>query len=196
LAQPGEPIPFVYFPLSCVCSLVITVAGGGTVEVATVGNEGLVGLPVFLTSDASPVAAFCQVAGQALRLSAAALREETRGGGPLHDALLRYSQGLVNQIAQSAACGRLHPIDQRCARWLLMVQDRVGANRFALTQQFLAQMLGVRRAGVSAAAGALMRAGLIRYSRGLITVTDRAGLEAASCDCYRVVKEEFDRLLG
>ena len=196
LLQPGEPIQTVYFPLTCVCSLVITVEGGGTIEVATVGNEGLVGLPVFLGSASSPGAAFCQVAGQALRLSAEALREETRGGGPLHDVLLRYSQGLVNQIAQSAACARLHTIDQRCARWLLMVQDRVGAERFPLTQQFLAQMLGVRRAGVSAAAGILARAGCIRYARGVITVLDRAGLEAAACACYRVVQDEFDRLLG
>src|SRR5215212_4287375 len=131
-----------------------------------------------------------------VRPSAEALREETRAGGPLHDVLLRYSQGLVNQIAQSAACARLHTIDQRCARWLLMVQDRVGAERFPLTQHFLAQMLGVRRAGVSAAAGILARAGCIRYARGVITVLDRAGLEAAACACYRVVQDEFDRLLG
>jgi CRP-like cAMP-binding protein len=196
LAQSGEPIPFVYFPLTCVCSLVITVEGSGTVEVATVGSEGLVGLPVFLGRGSSPGTAICQVAGQALRLSSEALREETRAGGPLHDLLLRYSQGLVNQIAQSAACGRLHTIDQRCARWLLMVHDRVGDDRFPLTQQFLAQMLGVRRAGVSAAARVLARGGAIRYVRGVITVTDRAGLEAAACDCYRVVQDEFDRLLG
>jgi CRP-like cAMP-binding protein len=195
LYRPNELIEHVYFPCSGVCSLVITLESGLVVEVATVGNEGMVGVPVFLGGGSIPARALCQVVGQVLRLPADVLRLQTAEQGPLHDVLQRYTQGLITQISQSAVCNRAHSIDERCARWLLMTHDRVGRDRFDLKQEFLAQMLGVRRAGVSAAASILQRAGYIRYSRGVITITDRSGLESASCQCYRIVRDEFERLL-
>jgi CRP-like cAMP-binding protein len=191
----NEPISHIYFPRTAVCSLVLTLDGDTQIEIATVGNEGMVGLPTFLGANSIPGEAFCQVAGQAVRLPAEVLRQEASTRGALHDLLQRYTQAHINQIAQSAACGRVHSIDERCARWLLIVHDQVQTDRFYLTQQFLAMMLGVRRAGVSAAASILQRAGYIRYGRGEITVTDRAGLESAACACYRIVRDEFDRLL-
>ncbi len=195
LYRPNERISHVYFPCSAICSLVLTLEGGATVEVGTVGNEGMLGLHVFLGAGSVPGQSYCQIPGRALRLPAEILGRETADGGPLHDLLQRYAQALMNLISQSAACNRGHSIDERCARWLLMTHDRVGADRFPLTQQFLAQMLGVRRAGVNAAASILQRAGFIRYSRGVITVTDRPGLESAACACYRTVRDEFERLL-
>jgi CRP-like cAMP-binding protein len=156
----------------------------------------MIGLPVFLGAGSIPGEAFCQVPGRALRLPADVLLRELGDGGPFHDLLHRYTQAHINQIAQSAACGRVHSIDERCARWLLITHDQVGHDRFPLTQQFLAMMLGVRRAGVNAAASILQRAGYVRYRRGVITVTDRPGLESASCGCYRIVRDEFERLLG
>lgn len=195
LYRPNEPISHVYFPCNAVCSLILTLEGGVTVEFGTVGNEGLLGLPVFLGADSTPGEAFAQVAGRALRLPADILRQQTAGGGALHDLLQRYAQAFTNQIAQTAACNRAHSVDERCARWLLMTHDRVGGDRFRLTQQFLAQMLGVRRATVNTAASILQRAGFIRYSRGVIAVADRPGLESAACTCYRTVREEFERLL-
>jgi CRP-like cAMP-binding protein len=151
---------------------------------------------VFLGARSIPGEAFCQVAGRALRVPAEALIREASTRGPLHDLLQRYTQALFNQVAQTAACNRAHSIDERCARWLLITHDQVGADRFPLTQQFLAMMLGVRRAGVNAAAGILQRAGFVRYRRGVITVTDRPGLESAACACYRIVRDEFERLLA
>lgn len=191
----NEPITQIYFPCTAVCSLVLRVDDDALIEIATVGKEGMVGLPAFLGAGSIPGEAFCQVAGRALRVSADVLRQEARAGGPLHDLLQRYTQAHINQISQSAACSRTHPIDERCARWLLITHDQVGADRFSLTQQFLAMMLGVRRAGVNAAAGILQKAGYISYGRGVITVTDRSGLESAACTCYRVVRDEFERLL-
>jgi len=191
----NEPITHVYFPCTAVCSLVLTLDGATSIEIATVGKEGMVGVPVFLGAGSIPGEAFCQVPGRALRLPAAVLIQESRDDGPLHDLLHRYTQAHINQIAQSAACGRAHSIDERCARWLLITHDQVGTDQFPLTQQFLALMLGVRRAGVNAAANILQRAGYIRYGRGVITVTDRPGLESAACVCYRIVRDEFERLL-
>ena len=196
LYRANEPITDVYFPSTAVCSLVLTLDDDTLIEIATVGREGMVGLPAFLGASSIPGDAFCQVAGRALRLPADVLRREASAHGQLHDLLQRYTQAHINQIAQSAACGRAHSIDERCARWLLITHDQVGADQFHLTQQFLALMLGVRRAGVNAAASILQRAGYIRYSRGVITVTDRPGLESASCSCYRVMRDEFERLLG
>jgi CRP-like cAMP-binding protein len=196
LYTPNEPITHVYFPCTAVCSLVLTLDDGTSVEIATVGREGLVGLPVFLGAGSIPGEAFCQVPGRALRLPADVLCEEASTRGPLHDLLQRYTQAHINQIAQSAACGRTHSVDERCARWLLITHDQVGSDEFPLTQQFLALMLGVRRAGVNEAASILQRAGYIRYGRGIITVTDRAGLESATCTCYHVVRDEFRRLVG
>ncbi|HEX4611124.1 MAG TPA: Crp/Fnr family transcriptional regulator [Urbifossiella sp.] len=192
----GGPIPHVYFPVDCVISLVSEMDGGRLVEVATVGREGVVGLPVFWGAGSMPLRAFAQIPGDAYRMPADAFRAATAAGGDLPALLLRYTQAVFHQVARSAACNRVHPVDRRCARWLLMSHDRVGRDRFELTQVFLGQMLGVRRSGVGEAAGALQRAGLIRYTRGRITVVDRAGLEAAACECYRVIRDEHQRVAG
>jgi CRP-like cAMP-binding protein len=194
--EADAPIRFVHFPLTGVASLVTTMEDGVVVEVATVGNEGLVGLPVFLGTDVSPLTAFVQVPGAAVRMPAAALEEEARSGGALSEILRRYTQAFLVQLARSSACNRRHSTEERCARWLLMTHDRVGADEFPLTQEFLSQMLGVRRAAVSVAAGLLQKAGLISYRWGRITVLDRGGLENTACECYRIIRNEYDRLLG
>ncbi|TMB27648.1 MAG: Crp/Fnr family transcriptional regulator [Chloroflexi bacterium] len=192
----NRPLQHVYFPQSGVLSLITVLENGTGVEVATVGNEGMVGLPAFLGARSIPGRAFAQVPGEALRLKATTFREQVRPDDALHDLLHRYAQALFNQISWSVACLRQHSIEQRCARWLLMTHDRVAGARFPLTQDFLAQMLGVRRASVSGVASRLQRAGLIRYVRGVITIRDRKGLEKKSCECYRIVREEYRRLVG
>ncbi len=194
----GKASKFAYFPHAGVFSMVsLPREGDGMiVEVATVGREGMIGLPLLLGGGNMPGECFCQVPGQAARIPAAKFQELLETLPTLRRVLLRYTQALITQIAQSAACNRMHPIEERCARWLLMTRDRVGANQFNLTQEFLAQMLGVRRPSVSIAASMLQKAGLITYSRGLIVVTDNKGLEAASCNCYRVIRDEFDRLIA
>jgi CRP-like cAMP-binding protein len=193
--EANETIPHVYFPLNGVVSLTSQMEGGDVVEVGLVGREGVVGLPVFLGVDASPFRAFAQVAGEGRRVAAAAFREVVARGDGLHDVLLRYTHVLLTQTAQAAACNRLHPVEQRLARWLLMTHDRVGEDRFPLTHEFLGVMLGVRRASVTIAAGTLQQVGLIHYHRGQITVLDRPGLEAAACDCYRLIRAEYERVL-
>jgi CRP-like cAMP-binding protein len=193
--DPGAPIDYVYFPLRCVFSLVAGV-GVATVEVNTIGFEGMVGLPVFLGSAISPHSAFCQVPGPAVRMRSTALVEFLSGGdGSMHSRLHRYTQSTIVQLAQSVACNQLHSTEQRAARWLLMTRDRVEANTFPMTQQFLAQMLGVRRATVSGVATTLQQAGVVTYRRGIITIVDTAALEAITCDCYRLVREEHEQLL-
>ena len=194
LHEPGKPITDVYFPLNGVASLVTTMEDGATVEAATVGNEGMIGLPMFLETGTVSLEAFVQVAGQALRMKASAFRNEIKNGGALSDIIQHYTQTLVRLIAQSAACNRLHTLRQRCARGLLMTHDRVEGDQFFLTQEFLSMMLGVRRATVTVAAGDLRQEGLIRYRQGWIEITDREGLEGASCECYLVIRREFDRL--
>ncbi len=196
LYEAHAPIRFVHFPLTGVTSLVTAMKDGAVVELATIGNEGLVGLPAFLGVEVSPMTAFVQVPGAALRMRAEVLQEEVRNGGALSEILRRYTQAFFVQLAQSSACNRRHSIDERCARWLLMTHDRVEADEFLLTQEFLSQMLGVRRATVTVAAGLLQKAGLISYRRGRITVLDRGGLEEAACECYRIIKKEYDRLLS
>lgn len=196
LYRPNKPIQHVYFPISSVVSLVTFMEDATAVEVVTVGNEGMVGLPVFLGVDQIPAQAFSQVSGDALRMQAKVFKHEVTPGSPLHNLLQRYAQALFNRISQLTACNRRHSIEQRCCRCLLMTHDRVGANEFFLTQEFLAQMLGVRRAGVSEVAASFQKAGLIRYSRGNMTILDRQGLEAITCECYSKIKQEFDRLLG
>jgi CRP-like cAMP-binding protein len=192
----GKPIEYVYFPLTAVISLLAVMDDGQAVEVATMGNEGMAGLPVFLGATTSPDRAFAQVAGRALRMPAGEFRELANGAGVIQALLQRYTQAFFVQLAQGAACNRLHSMDQRLARWLLMTNDRVGQDQFPLTQEFMAQMLAVRRATVTEAAGRLQQAGLITYSRGIIAVLDRPGLEAASCECYRIITDEHARLLG
>jgi CRP-like cAMP-binding protein len=197
LIEPDVPIPFVYFPLHGVVSLISTLQDGTQVEVATIGNEGLIGLPMVLYANTIPFTAFVQVAGEALRMDAAVFGRLLHAGtGALPQLLYRYSQALFNQLAQHVVCNRLHRIAQRCARWMLLTHDRVGRNEFPLTQEFLALMLGVRRASVTEVAGRLQKAGLIRYRLGIVRVLNRTGLEATSCECYGVIKQEYDRLLG
>jgi CRP-like cAMP-binding protein len=196
LGPPHEPIPYVYFPHSGVVSILKRMGDGTEVEVATVGAEGMTALAVFLGGDVMPTACVVQVAGHAMRIAADDLQALSRGESPLRDVLLCYTQSLFDQLVQSVACDRLHSMEQRCARWLLMTDDRVGAGEFALTQAQLAGLLGVRRATVSAAAETLRRSGAIRYSRGKVQVLDRARLEAAACECYRVTRDDIERLLA
>jgi CRP-like cAMP-binding protein len=193
--DPGARIEHVYFPLHCVFSLVAGV-GRSTVEVNTIGFEGMVGLPVFLGSAVSPHSAFCQVPGPAVRIRSTALVDFlSSGDGSMHSRLHRYTQSTIVQLAQSVACNQLHSTEQRAARWLLMTRDRVAADTFPMTQQFLAQMLGVRRATVSGVATALQQAGTITYQRGVISIADTAALEATTCECYRLVRDEHEQLL-
>jgi CRP-like cAMP-binding protein len=195
LIEPTLPISHVYLPLSGVVSLVITLKGGETVEIGTVGNEGLVGTAVFLGADRSPLKALCQVAGQALRMRTESFRQSLNESAAFGEVVRRYTHGLLNQIAQTTACNHVHSVQQRMCRWLLTTHDRVGADEFQLTQEFLAQMLGVRRPSVTVAACMLQRAGLIRYQRGRIHIVDRAGLEAGACECYETVRQDIGRLL-
>jgi CRP-like cAMP-binding protein len=192
--ETDQPIRHAYFPTSAVLSMISQVDGAAAVEVATIGREGMAGLPVFLGVSASPNTIFAQIPGAALRMRAEQLCDVLAGDGALHRQLHRYIQATMVQLSQNVACNRLHSTEERAARWLLMTADRVGAERFPLTQDFLAQMLGVRRATVSITAGLLHNAGLISYKRGVITVDDRAGLEDAACDCYGIVRDEFQEL--
>ena len=192
----NKPIKFVYFPLTGVFSLITFMKDGEGVEVATIGNEGMVGLPLFLGVDRTSGKALTQVPGDSLRMTAAAFKKEISRHGPLTQTLQLYTQALMVQISQGMACNGKHSLRQRCARWLLMTQDRVGSETFPLSQEFLALMLGVRRTGVSKVATELKEAGLIQYSRGVIQILKRKELEDASCECYLVIKKEFDRLLG
>ena len=196
LYQPNEPIEFVYFPLEGVYSLLSLSSEGELIEVGTVGNEGMVGLPVFLGVREIPGIAMCQVPGNALRMRAFDLQTQVSPGTALYDMLHRYTQALFNFISQSALCNRVHSIEQRCCRWLLLTRDRVDSDVFPLTHEFLSQMLGVRRAGVSEVAARLQNAGFISYRYGKMTIVDRAGLEATSCECYELVKAELERLIG
>lgn len=191
----NKPIEHVYFVEDGVVSIVGVMADGTSVETATVGFEGMVGLPVFHGTDRTSAQAFCQVPGSALRMEVARFRRELALNDTLGAMLHRYAQALITLIAQSSACNRIHVMEQRCARWLLHTHDRVNADVFSLTQQFLAQMLGVRRATVTVAAGSLQRRGFIEYAMGKVTIKDRQGLESASCECYRIIASEFDRLL-
>lgn len=192
----NQPIEYVYFPKQGVVSLLTIMGDGSAVEVGTVGNEGMVGLPVLLGAKSVPGQSFAQIPGEAWRMSVDAFKVHVFAGSPLHELLQRYTQALFNLIAQSAACNRLHSIEERFARWLLMTADRVETNSFLLTQEFLAQMLGVNRSSVSLTASIIQRAGLIEYVRGQMTILDRSGLEATTCECYQIVKAEFERLLN
>jgi CRP-like cAMP-binding protein len=191
------PITAVYFPLDAVVSVVSTFADGSMREVATIGNEGLVGVPRFLQAGSMPFTAFVQVPGAALQMEAGLFDQTVKTVGSDFAAVLaRYTQAWCTQLSQHAVCHGHHRVVQRCARWLLQTHDRVGRATFPLTQEFLAMMLGVRRPSVTAVVRHLKQAGLIQYQRGLIHVRDRPGLEAASCECYGVIRREMDRLLG
>lgn len=196
LYRADKPVDFVYFIETGVGSLVNTMANGQAAEVGTIGNEGIVGLPIVLGDDQAPTAVYVQVPGSGLRMKASLFKRELARSPTMQVVMLRYVHALFNQVAQSAACNHFHSLEQRCCRWLLMTRDRMDSDKFLLTQEFLAMMLGVQRPGVSIAAGGLQRAGLITYSRGNVAILDGVGLKKRSCECYGVSKREFDRLLG
>lgn len=195
LYESGRRQRAVYFPTTAIVSLLYTLANGASVEIAVVGNEGVIGVSLFMGGETTPSRAVVQSAGHAYRLPGKFLKEEFTLGGPMQHLLLKYTQALLTQMAQTAVCNRHHSLDQQLCRWLLLSLDRLAGNELVMTQELIANMLGVRREGVTEAAGNLQDAGLIRYSRGRITVLDRAGLEQRTCECYAVVKKEFDRLL-
>ena len=196
LYDPGDRIRHVYFPNNSIVSLLSAVGDRSTLEVGMVGNEGMTGLPVFMGVDVSTTRALVQGSGSAMKMTSAAMRQEANRLGSLHRLLHRYSHSLLTQISQSSACNRFHTVDARLARWLLMTGDRLGEDQFRLTQDFMSNMLGVRREGVNKAAGALQLKKLIRYSRGNLVILNRTGLEAASCSCYAITKAESDVYLN
>jgi len=196
LYRANRPIEWVYFIETGVGSLVNTMDNGQAAEVGTIGNEGVVGLPLLLGDNRAPTSVYIQVPGVGVRIKAAVFKRELARSASMRAVMLRYVHAFFNQVAQSAACNHFHSLEQRCCRWLLMTHDRMPLDKFLLTQEFLAMMLGVQRTGVTAAAGALQKAGFIRYSRGVVTILDQRGLERRSCECYGIAKKEFDRLLG
>jgi CRP-like cAMP-binding protein len=191
-----EPIDYVYFPTSGAASAVTVMEDGDAIEVATIGNEGVVGHGVLFANELSTTDVIIQVAGTGLRIDAHDLKEMAANGGPLRQLLLRYNSAVMAQISQSVACNGLHAIQPRCCRWLLITLDRMESNVVPLTHEFLAIMLGVRRSSVTEVLGPLQEKGLLVNSRGNITILDRKGLEKLACECYKKVKDEFDRLLG
>jgi CRP-like cAMP-binding protein len=195
LYESGATLTHVYFPTTSIVSLLYVMENGASAEIAVVGNEGLVGVSLFMGGESTPSRAVVQSAGYGLRLKAQLMRDEFDRAGPVLHLLLRYTQALITQMSQTAACNRHHTLDQQLCRWLLLSLDRLRANELAMTQELIANMLGVRREGVTEAALKLQQAGLISYTRGRITVLDRAGLERRTCECYAVVKREYDRLL-
>ena len=195
LYEPGMKMRYVYFPTTAIVSLLYVLENGASAEIAIVGNEGLLGVSLFMGGESTPSRAVVQSAGFGYRLRATHLKDEFDRFGLFMHLLLRYTQALITQMAQTAVCNRHHSVDQQLCRWLLLSLDRLASNELVMTQELIANMLGVRREGVTEAAGKLQRLGLIDYKRGRITVLDRKGVEAALCECYAVVKKEFDRLL-
>lgn len=195
LYESGSQLRHVYFPTTAIVSLLYQMADGASAEIAVVGNEGIIGISLFMGGETTPSRAVVQSAGHAYQLRGNSLKEEFTQGGAMQHLLLRYTQALITQMAQTAVCNRHHSLDQQLCRWLLLSLDRLSGNELIMTQELIANMLGVRREGVTEAAGNLQAAGLITYARGHITVVDRPGLEARTCECYAVVKRESDRLL-
>ena len=195
LYESGATLRHVFFPTTSIVSLLYVMADGASAEIAIVGNEGVLGISLFMGGETTPSRAIVQSAGHAFRIKAELLKGEFARFGATMQLLLRYTQALITQMSQTAVCNRHHSVDQQLCRWLLLSLDRLTSNELSMTQELIANMLGVRREGVTEAAGKLQDAGLIRYQRGKITVLDRLGLEARSCECYQVVKAEFDRLL-
>jgi CRP-like cAMP-binding protein len=195
LYEPGCKLPYVFFPTTAIVSLLYVMENGASAEIAVVGNEGLVGISLFMGGESTSSQAMVQAAGHGFRLKASLLMEEFNRGGAVLHLLLRYTQALITQMAQTSACNRHHAVDQQLCRWLLLTLDRLQASEIVMTQELLSTILGVRRASVTEAAGQLQRDGLIRYERGHIHVVDRPGLEARSCECYEVVRREYERLL-
>lgn len=193
--ESGDPQRHIYFPTNSIVSLLHVLKDGASAEIAVVGKEGAIGVALFMGGETTPSRAIVQSAGRAYRLPSLAIKEEFGRHGEMLHLLLRYTQALITQMAQTAVCNRHHSVDQQLCRWLLLSLDRLSGNRLNMTQELIANMLGVRREGVTTAAGKLQKLGVIRYSRGQITVLDRTALEALSCECYAVVKKETDRLL-
>ena len=196
LCESGGRLEYVYFPTTSIVSLLYVLRDGASAEIAVVGNEGVMGISVFMGGETTPSRAVVRSAGHGYRLKAQLLQQEFSRAGPVMRLLLRYTQALITQMTQTAVCNRHHSVEQQLCRALLLSLDRLSSNSLTMTQELIANMLGVRREGITEAAGNLQRAGLIRYSRGHIDVLDRSGLEQAVCECYGVVKLEFDRLLS
>ena len=195
LYESGSTLDHVYFPTTAIVSLLYVMENGASAEIAVVGNEGLLGISLFMGGESTPSRAVVQSAGQGFRLLAKDIKHEFNRAGPVMHVLLRYTQALITQMAQTAVCNRHHSLDQQLCRWLLLSLDRLQGNELLMTQELIANMLGVRREGVTESALKLQQAGLIKYARGHISVLNRAGLEARTCECYAVVKKEYDRLL-
>ena len=195
LYESGSKMPYVYFPTTSIISLLYVMEDGASAEIAIVGREGIVGISLLMGGETTPSRGIVQSAGSAYRVEAGFLNEEFLRAGSLHSLLLRYTQALITQMSQTAVCNRYHSVEQQLCRWLLMSLDRLPSNELTMTQELIANMLGVRRGGVTESAGKLQTLGLINYNRGHIRVLDRPALEAHACECYSVVKKEFDRLL-
>ena len=196
LYEPGGQLKHAYFPTTAIVSLHYVMASGASAETAGVGNEGVVGISLYMGGDTTPSSAVVQTAGHAYRMEASLLKKEFSRAGPMQRLLLRYTQALIAQMTQTAACNRHHSVEQQLCRWLLLTLDRIPSHELIMTQELVASMLGVRREGITEAAGNLQRAGLIRYRRGHISVLERSGLEACACECYAAVKKEMIRLMS
>jgi CRP-like cAMP-binding protein len=197
LRTPGEPISSLYFPINCLLSITITMQDGATAEVGRTGNRDVLSVNAFMGKEESIQTEYtAQIGGEAMKIDAQALRQEFSRNGELHDLLLRYTQAFLAQVSQTAACNSLHTLEQRLPRWLLETQERIHSDHLPLTQEFIATMLGVRRAGVTLTAQKLQEQRLIQYRRGNVQILNQAGLEASACECFRMVKAEYDRLLG
>jgi CRP-like cAMP-binding protein len=195
LYESGATLRHVYFPTTSIVSLLYVLESGASAEIAVVGNEGVIGISLFMGGESTPSRAVVQSAGSGVRLKSELMKEEFDRSGPVMHLFLRYTQALITQMAQTAVCNRHHSLDQQLCRWLLLSLDRLQTNELVMTQELIANMLGVRREGVTEGALKLQEAGLIKYARGRITVLDRPGLEKRTCECYAVVKKEYDRLL-
>lgn len=194
LYEPGDVPRYVYFPFDCIVSLLYVMKNGSAAEISVVGNEGMIGIALFMGGESTPSRAIVQSAGRAYQLPGQVLKDEFKRNGAMQSLLLRYTQALITQMAQTAVCNRHHSVDQQLCRWLLLSLDRLPDNKLSMTQALIANMLGVRREGVNEAAGKLQKLGVIQYSRGIMTVLDRPRLEKLSCECYAAVKKETDRL--
>jgi CRP-like cAMP-binding protein len=196
LYESGEKMDYVYFPATAIISLLYIMENGSSAEIGVVGNDGMVGIAIFMGGDTTPNRAVVQSAGITFKMKSALMKDEFTRGGRFHNLCLRYTQALITQISQTAVCNRLHSVDQQLCRWLLLSHDRLPSDRLIMTQDLIANMLGVRREGITHAAKRLQKAGYIKYVRGDMTILDREGLESSVCECYKVVRTEYDRLLG
>src|SRR6266550_1979984 len=194
--ESGEKMDYIYFPTTAIISLLYIMENGSSAEIGVVGNDGMVGIAIFMGGDTTPNRAVVQSAGDTFKMKAEMMKDEFTRGGRFHNLCLRYTQALITQISQTAVCNRLHSVDQQLCRWLLLSHDRLPSDRLIMTQDLIANMLGVRREGITHAAKRLQNAGYISYVRGDMTILDRKGLESGVCECYQVVRTEYDRLLG